>query len=70
MAVALGFMFLVSFARWMAGLRRTLAVRSRPSLLRERPTEEIAPDDLARWVETVSEDEAGREGLDRDPPDG
>ncbi|MDR3636659.1 MAG: hypothetical protein P4L84_22845 [Isosphaeraceae bacterium] len=59
--LGIGVMFAISFYRWVAGLRRTLAVRRAPSLARPRPTEEIAPEELANYLERVapnSEDDA------------
>jgi hypothetical protein len=56
MAVAVGLMFLVSCYRWITGLRRSLSPLSRPSLTRAHPNEEIAPEDLAAWLENVSDE--------------
>lgn len=71
MATAVGVMFVLSFIRWMTGLRRTLAGRQRPSLLRERPSEEISPEALAAWADEQAmqneEDPEGDEG-EHHPP--
>jgi hypothetical protein len=61
MALAVGIMFVISFYRWIAGLRRSLTRRSRPPSLLDRPTEEIAPDELAHWVESVRDEDADPE---------
>jgi hypothetical protein len=56
MALIVGIMFLISLFRWIRGLRRSL---SRPSLARSlgrRPREEIAPEELSEWVESVREE--------------
>ncbi len=47
--------------RWISGLRRTLTVRRTPSLLRARPTEEIAPEDLASYLDHVAGEDAPEE---------
>ena len=52
-----GVMFAISMARWVRYLRRSLAPKPRPSLLRDRPTEEIAPEALAAFLNNVPEDE-------------
>ena len=52
--LAIGVMFVVSLFRWISGLRRTLTGRRAPTLLHERPTEEIAPEALASYLENVS----------------
>ena len=54
-------MFAISMFRWISGLRRTLAVRRTPSPLHERPTEEIAPDALASYLNQVAEEDAPEE---------
>jgi hypothetical protein len=59
MAAIVGILFVVSLVRWIAGLRRSLTRGSRASSLARRPTEEIAPEDLAHWVDSVREE--GRE---------
>ncbi|WP_422929946.1 hypothetical protein [Singulisphaera sp. PoT] len=58
MAVAVALMFVLSFFRWLGGLRKSFAPRSIASTLRERPTEEISPEDLAAWVQSVPQEEA------------
>lgn len=65
MAVAVGLMFLVSFYRWITGLRRSLSPLSRSSSTRERPIEEIAPEELAAWVENVADEDG--EGEPEEP---
>lgn len=52
--IGIGVMFAISFYRWVSGLRRTLMVRRTPSPLRARPTEEIAPDELASYLDRVA----------------
>lgn len=52
--LGIGVMFAISFYRWISGLRRTLAVRRTASPLRARPTDEIAPDALASYLDTVA----------------
>jgi hypothetical protein len=62
MAAIVAVMFLISLSRWIIGLRRSL---SRPSLARSllrRPNEEIAPEDLSQWVDSVQEAEREPEG--------
>lgn len=68
MASIVGILFVISLFRWINGLRRSL---SRPSLapsLTQRASDEIAPDDLAHWVESVREGEKpGPEGGEEYP---
>jgi hypothetical protein len=62
MALVVAVMFVISLYRWISGLRRSL---SRPSLARSilrRPTEEIAPEDLSQWVDSIQEGEREPEG--------
>lgn len=54
LAGAVGVMFLISLGRWILQLRRSLAPKSLASRLRDRPTEEIAPEDLNEWLESVA----------------
>ena len=61
MVLIVGVMFLISSFRWIHGLRRSLTRRSHASSPIRRPTDEIAPDDLAQWVESVQEEEGGAE---------
>ncbi|MHC5540014.1 hypothetical protein ACYOEI_17485 [Singulisphaera rosea] len=69
MAIAVGAMFVLSLLRWMSGLRRTLAIRQRPSLLHERPNEEISPEALAAWAdEQAMQNEEDPEGDEGEPP--
>jgi hypothetical protein len=61
MMIAVGAMFLISLFRWIFSLRRSLKPSPRPSLLRDRPNDQIAPDELSAWVESAStEDEPPR----------
>jgi hypothetical protein len=61
MALVVAVMFVISLFRWISGLRRSLSRPSlAPSLLR-RPTEEIAPEDLSQWVDSVQEGEGENE---------
>jgi hypothetical protein len=57
MALAVAVLFAFSLYRWLAGIRRWAAPRSRAGFLSSRPTEEIDPTDLAQWVESVREAE-------------
>jgi hypothetical protein len=70
MALIVGLMFVISLFRWIAGLRRSLTGGSRAATLARRPTEEIAPEDLDRWVQAVQHDEVEpEEGPEAgDPP--
>jgi hypothetical protein len=58
LAGALGLMFVVSLIRWMTGLRRSLSWRSRAAIPRDHPTDTIAPEDFAAWLETIPDDDA------------
>src|SRR5262249_14424509 len=66
MAIAVGVMFVLSFIRWMTGLRKSLSLGSRSPVGHERPTEEIAPDALAAWLEIVPDEDSER-GEEPDP---
>jgi hypothetical protein len=57
MALAIGIMFLISLARWIYALRRSLTVKRLPRLMQDRPTEEIAPEQLAQYFQNIAEDE-------------
>jgi hypothetical protein len=57
LAGAVAVMFLISLARWIVQLRRSLAPKPRPSILLDRPTDEIAPADLAEFLENLSPDD-------------
>jgi hypothetical protein len=63
-------MFMISLVRWIVQLRRSLAPRPVSSSLRDRPTEEIAPEELNEWLHSVGdegvvdEDGGGPEGED------
>ena len=59
MGLAIGVMFVISLFRWISGLRRSLSVRRAPSFLHERPTEEIAPEALAHFLDNVPDEEEG-----------
>jgi hypothetical protein len=48
--------FMVSLARWTLHLRSSLRPRPRPSLSRDRPTEELDPEALARWLKDLPEE--------------
>ncbi|AGA29304.1 hypothetical protein [Singulisphaera acidiphila] len=61
MAVAVGLMFIVSFYRWMTGLRRSLSPLARASFHREHPSEEIAPEELNAWLENVADEPESEE---------
>jgi hypothetical protein len=72
LAAAVGVIFVITMIRWLLHMRRFLSPRPRPSILRDRPAQEIAPEALAEWLETVSEDdEPSREpgqGSRTEPP--
>jgi hypothetical protein len=53
-----GVLFAISLFRWLAGLRRSLSARSRPPVILDNRAEEIAPEDLARWVDSIQKDES------------
>jgi hypothetical protein len=56
LATAVAVLFAVTLIRWLFQLARSLAPRPRPSPLLDRPTEEIDPEALAEWLDTVAED--------------
>jgi hypothetical protein len=60
MALIVGVMFVISLFRWIHGLRRSLSAgaRTQRASFIGRPAEEIAPDDLAQWVESVQDEES------------
>jgi len=58
MVLALGLMFLVSFSRWLWQMLRWLSPRPRQAASVGRPAEEIAPEALSDWLNSVSEDES------------
>lgn len=58
MAVAVAVMFVVSFARWMMGLRRSLAPLTRSRTAVDHPNDQIAPDQFAAWLDKVAEEGA------------
>jgi len=60
-ALIVGVLFVLSMIRWIAGLRRSLTRRSLPTSFSDRPDEQIAPEDLARWVDSVQEAEEDSE---------
>jgi hypothetical protein len=55
-AVLVGIVFAFTLYRWLAGLKRSLTPRPARSWLLDRPTDDIAPEALAEWVDTVSDD--------------
>jgi len=57
MMIAIGAMFVVSFFRWITRFRRSLQVKRAPSLLRDRPTEEISPEDLSSYLGSVDRED-------------
>ncbi len=57
MVLALGLMFVVSFSRWLWQMLRWLSPRSQGSPSVSRPAEEIAPEALSDWLNSVSEEE-------------
>jgi hypothetical protein len=66
MALIVGVMFVISLFRWVAGLRRSLSTRRRRTTRIDRPAEEIAPPDLAEWIESLKDDE-GEQAHENDP---
>ena len=60
-ALIVGVMFVFSFFRWMAGFRRSLSASSRRSPLLHAPSDELAPSDLAQWVESMRDVESKQE---------
>jgi hypothetical protein len=64
MTVAIGVMFVISLIRWIVQLRRSFAPKPKPSLLRNPPAEEIAPEALAQWLESLPGDD--RDAAERD----
>ena len=66
-AAGVAVMFTVSLARWVMRLRRSLAPKPRPSLLRDPTVDEIEPEALSDYLENLSEDdEPPRPGGPRD----
>jgi hypothetical protein len=57
MILALGLMFLFSFSRWLMQMLRWLTPRPQPSPSVRRPTEEIAPEALSDWLNSVAEED-------------
>lgn len=55
-AALVGVLFVFTLIRWLAGLRRSLTFRPAGTRKLERLPDEIAPEALAEWVETVSDD--------------
>jgi hypothetical protein len=58
-AAAIACMFLFSLFRWITAFRRSFAPKPLPSFIRDRPTEEIAPEALNEWLETVADADEG-----------
>lgn len=50
-------MFTISLARWIMQLRRSLAPKPRPSLLRDRAVDVIEPEALSSYLENLPEDD-------------
>ena len=65
-AALVGVLFLFTLIRWLATLRRSLTFRPAGTRKPERPLDEIAPEALAQWVETVSDDEERLRSLGQD----
>jgi hypothetical protein len=57
LAGGVGIMFMISLVRWIVQLRRSFAPKPRPSILINRPNDEIAPEALSSFLETVSDDD-------------
>jgi hypothetical protein len=66
-AAAVACLFLISLVRWILSIRRTFASSPIPSILRDRPTEEIAPDALTAWLDTVADEDADAEDPGGEP---
>ena len=65
LAVGVGVMFVISFFRWFAALRRSFAKLSgRPSSFIDRPTEFISPEDFSSWIDKVADEEGESEPHD------
>ena len=54
--LALGALFLISFSRWVWQMLRWLSPGPRPTPSIRRPVEEIAPEALSEWLDSVSEE--------------
>ena len=59
MILGVGVMFTISLFRWIYYLRRSLKASPARAMLRDRPVEDIAPEDLAAWLESAPLDESG-----------
>jgi len=68
LAIAVGLMFLVSFYRWFSGLRRSLSPLRKTSTTRVPPNEEIAPEELAAWIESVPGEDQEHDPNEDPPP--
>jgi hypothetical protein len=56
MATAVAVIFTITLVRWLIQFRRSFAPRPRPSILLDRPTDQIEPEALAEWLGSVAED--------------
>jgi hypothetical protein len=53
MMIAVGVMFFIALFRGISSLHRFLRPSPRPSVLRDHPNDEIAPEELSAWLESV-----------------
>lgn len=56
MLIAVGTAFVISFFRWFTAFRKTLSASKTPTLLADRPAEEISPEDLSNYLGRVAEE--------------
>lgn len=56
MLIAVGTAFVISFFRWFTAFRKTLSASKTPTLLADRPIEEISPEDLSNYLGRVAEE--------------
>ncbi len=61
MVGVLAFMFLICLARWIRQFRLSLAPKPPPSILRDRPIEDIDPESLSDFLVNLPDDELDHE---------
>jgi hypothetical protein len=61
LAVVVALMFVLSFFRWVTGLRRSLTPLTAHRSAVDRPTEQIAPEEFAAWLDHVAETDVENE---------